>query len=379
MNTSRKPIVFLGPSLPLHKAEKYLDADFRPPAACGDVYMATLEAPDAIGIIDGYFENRPAIWHKEILWALKQGVQVFGAASMGALRAAELHHFGMRGVGEIFRQFATGELEDDDEVAIIHGPAEFKYAGMSMALVDLRSLLKKASAESIISAEIENSLISKAKALHYSQRTKKAILDSVQQVSGDACSRIKSWLESQFQYSQKSIDAIQMLNAMQRPCSMSYQSNIPNFVFHKTDKWYRFTRYFEGRLALTTNELQSGRGTEGFAEAVMLRQMLIEKAERLQLTIPSSKIEEACCLFRTLNNLTSDNMFGIWLKQKGLKPNSFKSIVRDQLLVKNCAKLTTFKLPKHLQALTCLFSEAEKIEKISEQILWPQAKADLKS
>ena len=43
---------------------------------------------------------------------------------MGALRAAELHAFGMRGVGRIFEAFRDGELEDDDEVAVVHGPAE---------------------------------------------------------------------------------------------------------------------------------------------------------------------------------------------------------------------------------------------------------------
>ena len=43
--------------------------------------------PRAIGIIDGYFQQVPSVWHKEILWAMAQGVHVFGSASMGALRA----------------------------------------------------------------------------------------------------------------------------------------------------------------------------------------------------------------------------------------------------------------------------------------------------
>ena len=71
----------------------------------------------AIGIIDGYFENIPSVWHKEILWAMSQGIHVFGSASMGALRAAELAPFGMEGVGAIFEAYRDGWLEDDDEVA----------------------------------------------------------------------------------------------------------------------------------------------------------------------------------------------------------------------------------------------------------------------
>ena len=46
--------------------------------------------PPPILIIDGVFQSEPAVRHKEILWALSLGVPVVGAASMGALRAAEL-------------------------------------------------------------------------------------------------------------------------------------------------------------------------------------------------------------------------------------------------------------------------------------------------
>ena len=64
--------------------------------------------PRAVGIIDGYFQQVPSVWHKEILWAMAQGVHVFGSASMGALRAAELAPFGMRGVGLIFEAYRDG-------------------------------------------------------------------------------------------------------------------------------------------------------------------------------------------------------------------------------------------------------------------------------
>jgi hypothetical protein len=65
------------------------------------LYRAALAHPAAIGVIDGYFEVVPTVWHKEILWAMAQGIHVFGAASIGALRAAELDSFGMRGVGRL--------------------------------------------------------------------------------------------------------------------------------------------------------------------------------------------------------------------------------------------------------------------------------------
>lgn len=115
-----------------------------PPAANGDVYRAVSAAPTAIGLVDGYFENVPAVWHKEILYALSQGVHVFGAASMGALRAAELSEFGMVGVGAIFAAYRDNRLEDDDEVAVVHGPAELDYLPVSEAMVNVRATVDRA-------------------------------------------------------------------------------------------------------------------------------------------------------------------------------------------------------------------------------------------
>ena len=82
--------VFLGPTLPVEEAARILDAVYLPPAAQGDVLMATDDGADVIGIVDGYFQGAPSVWHKEILWAMSRGVRVLGSSSMGALRAAEL-------------------------------------------------------------------------------------------------------------------------------------------------------------------------------------------------------------------------------------------------------------------------------------------------
>src|SRR4051812_15444582 len=95
-------VVFTGPTIAVSQAREILEADYRAPAKAGDVLIATRSHPDAIAIIDGLFESVPSVWHKEILFALSEGVRVYGASSMGALRAAELHGFGMIGVGDIF-------------------------------------------------------------------------------------------------------------------------------------------------------------------------------------------------------------------------------------------------------------------------------------
>src|SRR5690606_2131731 len=113
-------VVFAGPSIGRDAAPAGRDWDWRPPAAQGDVYRAALGRPRAIAFIDGFFHGVPAVWHKEILWALAQGIHVLGASSMGALRAAELADFGMRGVGGIFRDFRDGVLTDAEAVVVLY-------------------------------------------------------------------------------------------------------------------------------------------------------------------------------------------------------------------------------------------------------------------
>jgi hypothetical protein len=169
-------VVFLGPTLPREEAERELDACYLPPAAFGDFYRAAREHPLAIGLIDGYFERVPSVWHKEILWALTRGIHVFGAASMGALRAAELQTFGMQGVGSIFEAFRSGALEDDDEVAVAHGPEDVGYRSSSEAMVNIRATLELARAERVISEELRNTLTVLAKQTFYPERNYMSLL-----------------------------------------------------------------------------------------------------------------------------------------------------------------------------------------------------------
>ena len=95
--------VFLGPTLPVADARAELDAVYLPPVSAGDMFRLWQRRPKAVGIVDGYFERVPAVWHKEIMWIMAQGVHVFGGAGLGALRAAELDSFGMLGVGRVYQ------------------------------------------------------------------------------------------------------------------------------------------------------------------------------------------------------------------------------------------------------------------------------------
>src|SRR5215211_2851626 len=144
--------VFVGPTIKRDMVLSKIDAEVFGPAARGDVYRAAKEEPRAILIIDGTFENNAAIFHKEILWALSQGIHVFGSSSLGALRAAELESFGMVGVGEIFQSYRSGEINEDDAVAVLHGPAELGWPQVTRALVDIYATLKHAERSGVLSS-----------------------------------------------------------------------------------------------------------------------------------------------------------------------------------------------------------------------------------
>ncbi len=172
-----RAIIFAGPSLPpAARATGNAQFEWRPPVSQGELYRAALTRPAAIGVIDGYFEVVPTVWHKEILWAMAEGIAVYGAASIGALRAAELDVFGMRGTGRIYEDFRDGVLQDDDEVAVLHGPAELGYHKLTEAMVDIRATLAAAVGAGILTAAAAARLTGIAKSLFYKERTYPNIL-----------------------------------------------------------------------------------------------------------------------------------------------------------------------------------------------------------
>ena len=233
-------IVFVGPTLRSEEIAGAGDFIALPPVAQGDVYRAALRRPPAIGIIDGYFSGAPSVWHKEILWAMSEGVPVFGAASMGALRAAELQEFGMRGIGRIFEAFRAGVLEDDDEVAVVHGPAEIGFPPASEAMVNIRATLARAEANNIVGARSRRALEAFAKALFFADRNWPALLaDSASHgVAAPDLAALSDWLP-QGRVDQKRLDALEMLAAM-RAAPAAGEPASPAFHFEWTSLWDAF-------------------------------------------------------------------------------------------------------------------------------------------
>ncbi len=226
--------VFLGPTLSLDAARAALDAIYLPPARRGDILRAVeTYAPDTIVLIDGYFEQAAAVWHKEILWALREGVTVCGAASMGALRAADLAQFGMIGMGRIFDAYMSGTygpfddpFDGDDEVAILHGPAEIGYLPVTEAMADIRDTLAEAKRAQVITEVEMTTIAARAKSTFYKRRTWPTLLDI-------ASPALRDWVAANH-ISRKSLDATHLLGEVRRGVIMSKP---PPFRFERTLLW----------------------------------------------------------------------------------------------------------------------------------------------
>ena len=204
--------VFLGPALAEKDARAELDAVYLPPVTTGDVYRLWRRRPRAVGIVDGYFDCVPAVWHKEIMWMMERGVHVFGGAGLGALRAAELDSFGMRGVGWVYQAFREGTLDRDDEVAVRHATADDGYRPLTESMVNIRRTLQAAERHGIISAATHGTLVAAGTALFYPERTWPELLRAAAAARADAAEldALRRWLPAG-RIDQQAADAVAML------------------------------------------------------------------------------------------------------------------------------------------------------------------------
>lgn len=322
-----RDIVFLGPSLSLPSAREFCDADYRPPVQMGDVYRAACEKPRAIAIIDGLFERVPAVWHKEILFALAQGIEVFGGCSMGALRAAELDAFGMVGVGTVYGDFASGVLTDDDEVAVAHGSGEDGYVASSVAMVNLRSGCADAMRAGLLSDAEAAELIMRSKARLYPERTWEALFaDASELLVASRCGELCAWI-AETRPDRKRDDAVEVLKALVASRTAAPRHRTA-FEFEHTVYWETVQTYCGqhganhdgGHFERVRNH---ARLFERDREQLVDRALLLFLAEQdlRRMNVPQSDDRSALAAFRRRRGLESASAFVAWLEcQRLSKP-----------------------------------------------------------
>ena len=330
--------VFLGPSLPVEEAHALLDATFLPPAQAGDVCKLVDRGATTIVIIDGFFEQVPSVWHKEVLHALSCGVHVFGASSMGALRAAELHPFGMIGVGRIFEGYRDGIYTDDDEVTVGHGPAGSGFRPLSEAMVNVRYGLAQARERALIAAFTHDALVRALKQVHYPERTW-ALLPELGEKLALPVPEIAALLHfvRTTRPNLKRLDTIEALAHVQAFTSEHPAPHRPTFELESTAFFRELA--FSMRAVPVSGDTNVGidalhdhvavveADPSAILEGALLLHLVVAEAHRLELAPDAAAVAATAERFRRRHALVSAAATHAWLLENHLDAAGFSRLM----------------------------------------------------
>jgi hypothetical protein len=198
-----KPLVYAGITVSEKEVLELIpEAIVKPPAKQSDIISDVIELdPTHLFLIDGRFHQVLPVWPKELVYALMHPSlegRVYGASSMGAIRAADVAAHGMIGYGKIFNWYYESVITDDSEVAVAYYVAQDGSCVQStVALVDVRATIE--TLEPAVDPEL---LFLEAKRIHWTRRTKQTVLSKWKKIGFE--------FDGEF-VEQKKIDAIGLL------------------------------------------------------------------------------------------------------------------------------------------------------------------------
>ncbi|MCP5083261.1 MAG: hypothetical protein GY948_16350 [Alphaproteobacteria bacterium] len=355
-------VIFVGPTIQPEMIEEILPATFLPPAKQGDVYKAALNRPRVIGIIDGYFQGELSIWHKEILWAMAQGIHVFGCSSMGALRAAELHKLGMHGIGRVFEAYRDGVIEDDDEVAMLHGPPETGFLPLTEPMVNVRATLNAAVDGGIIDGPFGTQLCEVAKATFYQELTWDNLLTSPEAGAHQdgQLDRLRAWLPHG-KIDAKRDDALEMAHMI-----ASFQASDPapmnvDYSFEWTHLWENVTAAAAPETAADDEIDQGVTGTDVLNELrldpeayrqyrldALLRLLVLKESHFRHGALGRQELREGMKQFRLKEGLFSGEALEAWLGERKLSLAQLNEMVEDDLRTERVLADASEELGEHI-------------------------------
>ncbi|KTC67809.1 TfuA-like protein [Legionella bozemanae] len=329
-------VVFLETSLTYQEAIHLLPhAMYLPSIKKGDVLKSIKAGYKRIVIIDGNFSWVPSVWHKEILTALDYGIEVWGAASMGALRAAELDSFGMRGHGRIYEMYKNEEVDGDDEVAIAY--SKFNNV-QTIPLINIRLTLERLN--SINNETVLNSI----RSIFYAERTWEKI---ARHVSEDLYHLIKSNYINAKKEDAKSLllslnqqhilSTVSDLNRKKREFTLFEKKLIESTL---SSVWLRAPMHEQTECSASQQRAENILKLLSIPETKKNRihyQYLLSLLDQQTYAITEYELIYQVEQFREEHNLLKGEDFFNWLKDMGLHESNLEQLFTDYV-----------KLMKHL-------------------------------
>jgi len=166
-----KTVLYAGPSL--YGIDKSLTEGIRVKGPCKQSDLFEDIADDKVEniiVADGLYKNIPAPWHKEFLLTLEAGKRVIGVSSLGALRAAELDSFGVKGYGKVYEYFKSG-IRDDSDVALLHMAEYEGWKPTTVAFVEVYFWLETLRESGTIDSQTFEILTEKQRSCYFEKRT----------------------------------------------------------------------------------------------------------------------------------------------------------------------------------------------------------------
>lgn len=239
----------------------------------------------------------------------------------------------MHGVGAVFRLFSTGELQDDDEVALVHTGADDGFRALSEPMVNVRATVQHARDAGILNPPIAQRLIDAAKRLHFSCRTLSNILTEADLPSADAGVAREVF---RIQYVDlKAADARLLLETVRdlvTEDSPKPRQMVRSRGFERLYNNERTVRHSGTDISLRSIAAHAALSAPDFDElnfSALNRALLLVLAEMLQLEPTEPEIEAETLRFRRTLGLTDQNVLHDWLQGNDLNATAFGALIRE--------------------------------------------------
>lgn len=224
----------------------------------------------------------------------------------------------MQGFGEIFAAYRRGDLIDDHEVAVDHGPADIGYPILTEPLVNIRWTLKKAIEKGVVNFQEAEELLAKAINLPF-RDLNWAALD---------CPHV-----AEMAIDQKRCDAATLIEALHATHRKQDDLPPPAFSLNRTRHWIAFEDRHGQITRLSTedaavlNELR--------LNPVRYRAMLLRAAALVAFEEGTGADGTFLEDFRSDLGLFSSNAFQGWLERNRISAAHLEKLLEQESAFEN--------------------------------------------